>query len=185
MYATRYVAFCAPAAALLIAAGIAALPWKWMQLSAGVLLLALVLPGYIGQRGPYAMDGGSDWRQVSTVVGAHAHPGDTIVFGLASRLSRMPRLAMYSYPSDYRGLRDVELVTRYDRLPGLRDEVAALKTVTAQLSSATTVWVVEPLPSPRSKIPADVATLQKLGFTLTHEFPAHRNGVYELTRKTP
>ena len=104
MYATRYLAFCAPAAALLIAAGIAALPQNWIRASVGALVVALVLPGYVGQRGPYAMDGGSDWRQVSAVVGAYARPGDAVVFGLAPRLSRMPRLALRSYPADYRGL---------------------------------------------------------------------------------
>lgn len=195
MYATRYLAFCAPAAALLIAAGVAALPrarlhasalpLAWLQASVGVLLIALVVPGYLAQRGPYAMDGGSDWRQVSAIVGAHARPGDAVVFGLTRRPSRMPRLAMYAYPDAYRGLNDIELVTAYDRLPGLRDDVARLGTVTARLAATTTVWVVAPLPSDRSGTPADVATLERLGFGLAREFPVHRNGVYELTRRAP
>ena len=181
MYATRYLTFCAPAAALLIAAGIAALPRTWMQISVGALLLALVVPGYLAQRGPYAMDAGSDWRQVSAIVGAHAQPGDAIVFGLTLRPSRMPRLALYSYPAGYRGLNDIALVTPYYLLPGLRDDVAPLATVAARLAPATTVWAIEPLPSSRSRTPADVVTLERLGFSLKYEFPVHRNGVYELT----
>lgn len=185
MYATRYLTFSAPAAALLIAVGVATLPRIWLQASVGVLLIALVVPGYLAQRGPYAKDGGSDWRQVSAIVGAHARPGDVIVFGLTRMPSRMPRLAMYAYPDAYRGLTDIELITAYDRLPGLRDKVARLDTVTARLATTTTVWVVDPLPSDRSGIPTDVATLERLGFSLGREFPVHRNGVYELTRRAP
>ncbi|MEO7006177.1 MAG: glycosyltransferase family 39 protein [Terrimesophilobacter sp.] len=185
MYATRYLTFCTPAVALLIAAGIAVLPRIWMQASTIALLIALVVPGFLVQRGPYAMDGGSDWRQISSIVGAHAQAGDAIVFGLASRPSRMPRLAMRAYAFDYRGLNNVELATPFFASPGLRDEAAPLRTVTARLVGSTTVWAVDPLPGTRSDTTKDVAALEHLGFHLVHEYPVHRNGVYELIRDTP
>ena len=185
MYATRYLTFCTPAVALLIAAGIAVLPRNWMQASTIALLIALVVPVYLVQRGPYAMDGGSDWRQISSIVGTHARAGDAIVFGLASRPSRMPRLAMRAYASDYRGLNNVELATPFFTSPGLRDEAAPLHTVTARLEGSTTVWAVDPLPGARTGTAKDVAALERLGFHLVHEYPVHRNGVYELTRDAP
>jgi mannosyltransferase len=201
MYATRYLAFCAPAAALLTASGIVALgtgrgprgatragsKWirrEWMPACAGALLLALVVPGYLAQRGPFAMDGGNDWQQASAIVGAHAEPGDAVVFGLASRPSRMPRLAMYAYPADYRGLRNVELVTPYYRTPGLRDVAAPLAAIAPRLASVTTVWAVEPSAA-RTALPKDITTLRQLGFALDRRFPVHRDSVYELTRRTP
>ena len=181
MYSTRYLAFCAPAVALLIAAGICVLRGNWQQASVTVLLIALVVPGYLVQRSPFAMDG-SDWREVSTVIGQQARPGDAVVFGAASRPSRMPRLAMRVYPEDYRGLWDVGLVTPYYRLSQLHDRVAGLDTVGFRLADATTVWAVAPLPAEASGVPEDVATLQRLGFRLVRDIPFHRNGVYELTR---
>jgi mannosyltransferase len=185
MYATRYLTFCAPAAALLIAAGVSTVPRNWMRASAIALLIALVVPGYLAQRDQYAMDGGSDWRQVSAIVGAHARPGDAIVFGVASRPSRMPRLAMRAYAADYRRLDDVELVTPFNDSAGLRDETVPFGSVAARLSGVTTVWAVDPLPKARTGTTKDVAALERLGFRLVRAFPVHRNGVYELTRETP
>jgi mannosyltransferase len=181
MYTTRYLSFCTPAAAILVAAGIAVLGRRWMPLAAIALLVALAAPTYLAQRGPFAKNAGSDWRQASAVVGRHARPGDAIVFDAATKPSQRPRLAMHLYPADYAGLDDVALVTPYAKTGGLWDTVAPLDRVAGRLASAGTVWAME-LKTGGSSVPADLAGLEALGFRVQHEYPVHRTVVYELSR---
>ncbi len=186
MSTTRYLSFCTPAVAILVAAGVAVLgrsllSKRWMPLAVIALLGVLVAPTYLAQRGPYAKNGGSDWRQVSAVIGQHAHPGDAIVFDTATKPSQRPRLAMRLYPADYTGLDDVALVTPFNQGTELWDTVAPLSRVTGRLAGTGTVWAMEMKPS-GSSVPADVAELERLGFRVQHEYPVHRTVVYELSR---
>ena len=184
MYTTRYLSFCTPAVALLVATGIAVFGKCWIPLAAVALLAALAAPSYLGQRGPYAKNGGSDWRQASAVIGQRARPGDAIIFDTATKPSQRPRLAMRLYPADYAGLDDVALVTPYDQGTALWDTVARLDRVTGRLASAGTVWAMEMKPS-GSSTPADVVELERLGFQVQHEYPIHQTTVYGLSKETP
>jgi mannosyltransferase len=181
MYTTRYLSFCTPAVAILVAAGVAVLGRRWMPLAAVALLVVLVAPTYLAQRGPYAKNGGSDWRQASAVIGQYAQPGDAIVFDTATKPSQRPRLAMRLYPADYTGLDDVALVTPFNQGTELWDTVAPLSRITGRLPSTGTVWAMEMKPS-GSSVPADVAELEQLGFRVQHEYPVHRTVIYELSR---
>ncbi|MHB1172901.1 MAG: glycosyltransferase family 39 protein [Lacisediminihabitans sp.] len=183
MYSTRYLSFSAPAAALLVAVGISTLSRNWMRATAIVLLLGVAAPNYLSQRGPYAKDGGSDWKQLSAVIGLYARPGDAIVFDNAVNPSQRPRLAMHLYPADYRGLDDIALVIPYAETSSLRDVVAPLHEVTGKLATVSTVWAVEMTPV-GSQAPPDVVTLKQLGFRVLRELPIHRTTVYELSRET-
>ncbi|HEV7184092.1 MAG: glycosyltransferase family 39 protein [Actinomycetales bacterium] len=109
-FTARYVSFCAPAAALLIAVGIGRLSRirRWVPLVAGLALFALILPVYFDQRTPYAKNG-SDWAVVSSTMAAHAQTGDGVVFDETVRPSRRPRLAMHAYPAGFKGVIDVGL----------------------------------------------------------------------------
>lgn len=191
MYTTRYLSFCTPAVAILIAAGIVALGRvlfgkslfgrRWMPPVVIALLAVLVAPTYLAQRGPYAKNGGSDWRQASSVIGLHARPGDAIVFDTATKPSQRPRLAMRLYPAEYTGLDDVALVTAFDQGTELWDTVAPLSRVTQRLAGTGTVWAME-MKSGGTSVPADVTELERLGFRVQHEYPVHRTVVYELSR---
>jgi mannosyltransferase len=183
MYTTRYLSFCTPAVALALAIGITALGRNWMRVAAVALLFGLATPSYLAQRGPYAKDAGSDWRQLSAVVGERAHPGDAIVFDRAVKPSRRPRSALHLYPSDYAGLLDVGLVTRYSDTSGLWDVTAPVSALDAPLKSARTVWAVELTPTD-DREPLDVTDLERIGFRVASELPVHRSTVYELTRET-
>lgn len=183
MYTTRYLSFCTPAVAILVALGIAVFARNWMRVAVVAIFFALVTPGYLAQRGPYAKNGGSDWRQASAVLGQLAHAGDAIVFDAATKPSQRPRLAMHLYPADYAGLDDVELVTPYAQTKSLWDTVAPLDRVAGSLASTNTVWAMEMKPSGISQ-PADVLELESLGYQVQHEYPVHRTVVYELSRST-
>jgi mannosyltransferase len=184
MYTTRYLSFCTPAVALAVALGVTVLGRNWMRVAAIAVLFGLATPTYLTQRGPYAKDGGSDWRQYSAVIKENARPGDAVVFDSAIKPSQKPRLALHLYPDDFAGLVDVGLVTPYYQTGGLWDVTAPVSTLGPALNGKTRVWAAEKT-SPTGATPLDVTQLKELGYHVVREIPVHRTTVYELSRETP
>jgi mannosyltransferase len=188
MYNLRYLSFCTPAVAIVLAAGIGAIGRNWIRVAVVALVVGLAVPSYLSERTPYAKDRatnyaghpGSDLRQAAQTVAAHAHPGDAVVFDQTVRPSRRPRLALRLYPQDFTGLKDVGLVTPYWDTSGLWDRVAP--PTAAELAGIKTVWALE---LPHAETPADVTRLRQLGYVVTDVIPVHRTTVYELTLETP
>ncbi|WP_394551997.1 glycosyltransferase family 39 protein [Agromyces sp. MMS24-JH15] len=186
MYNLRYVAYCLPAVALLVAIGVDCLAGlardrRSRRLALVVALVALCVaaaPRYAAQRGPYAKDGGSDLRQTAAVVAAHAVAGDAVVFDQSTKPSRRPRLALDLYPSSFTGLDDVALLEPYANRSFLWDRVARNDAVHARVVAHRTVWVVE-AGADRS----DVDAVRSLGYRLVRAFPVHRTTVYELSKE--
>lgn len=162
-YTPRYLAFCAPAAAILIAIALAALPRPWMQAVSVAVIAGLAVPVYLDQRTPYWKNGGTDWQTVAEVVAERARPGDGIVFDESVRPSRRPRLAMYAYPHGFDGLVDLGLVRAHDETDGLWDVTAPLAEVGDRLEGIDRVVVVS---RSADGVDADVETLQREGFGL-------------------
>jgi mannosyltransferase len=188
MYNLRYLSFCTPAVAIVLAAGIAAIGNRWLRIGVVVLVVGLAVPSYLAERTPYAKDRatnyagdpGSDLRQAAQTVAAHASPGDAVVFDQSVRPSRRPRLALRLYPQDFTGLKDVGLVTPYWQTAGLWDRVAP--PTATELTGTRTVWALE---LPHAGTPADVTRLRQLGYTVVDVIPVHRISVYELILETP
>lgn len=185
MYTNRYLSFCAPAAAILVALGIAALPRNWARITALLAFVALVVPGYIAQRTEFGKPGGSDWAKVSEVIGQNAKPGDAIVFDQSVKASWRPRLAMHLYPDDYKGLDDVALLTPFDQTSGLWDAVAPLATVQERLATVSKVWALETTLSHESAANSDLHVLERDGFGVAQRIRINRTIIYEFTRSTP
>lgn len=162
-YTPRYLAFCAPAAAIVIAIALAALPRPWMQAVSVAVIAGLAAPVYLDQRTPYWKNGGTDWQTVAEVVSERAGPGDGIVFDESVRPSRRPRLAMYAYPHGFDGLVDLGLVRPHHETDGLWDVTAPLAEVGHRLEGIDRVVVVS---RSADGVDADVATLQREGFGL-------------------
>jgi mannosyltransferase len=160
-YTPRYLAFCAPAAAILIAIAVAALPRRWMRVVAIAVIAALAQPAYLDQRSPYWKNGGTDWQAVSEVVAEVAEPGDGVVFDEAVRPSRRPRLAMHAYPQGFEGLVDLALVRPYDATDHLWDVTAPLRELVERLAAVDRVIVVS---RGADGAEDDVATLRRAGF---------------------
>jgi len=179
MYSTRYVSFCTPAVAIVMAAGLSILSHNWIRVLAVAALVGLAVPSYLSERGQYAKNN-SDFRQAAQVVAAHATPGDAVVFDETVKPSIKPRLAIHLYPQDFAELSDVTLKTPYSRLSGIWDSVSPI--TAAELGTTHTVWALE---VPGTGIPADVLRLESFGYTVTNQFPIHLTTVYELTRETP
>ena len=185
MYSNRYLSFSAPAAAILVAVGVAALSWGWMRLSSVGILVALALPVYVSQRTEFAMPGGSDWAVVSALIGRVAKPGDGILFDQSVKPSWRPRLAMHLYPEDYRGLDDLALATPYDETAGLWDTVVPQSQLGSRMASVTKVWALETTKTREKAADSDLNVLESPGFTLVQKTRVHRTIVYEFTRSTP
>lgn len=187
MYSLRYLSFCAPAAAIVIAIGIASIRVRWAQFAAVLLIVGLAAPTYLYQRSDFAKDGagpvaGSDLRQAAAVVQAGAHPGDAVVFDESVRPSRKPRLALHLYPDAFRGLRDITLQRPFETRTGLWDTTVPLSEATGELTNTGTVWLLQNRGSTESTDGTDLRTLEQAGFTALHSTTVHRTVVIELTR---
>lgn len=188
MYNVRYVAFCVPAVAILVAGGIAVFArlTPRPQMVAAALVAALLLPivpGYLTQRGPFAKDGGSDWRQVSQYLAAHAEAGDAVVFDQTVKPFRSPRLALRLYPSGFVGLDDVQLVTPFDETDGLWDVVANVNDLPSLVDGYGTVWALEVAGDDDE--PLDVRQLRELGYRVDSAVLINVTMVYRLTLESP
>lgn len=196
MYTGRYSTFAAPAAALLVAEGILVLgrmvggdPRRTVAVTAGatIAFVALCVPVYSGQRGPYAKND-SDWAEVSAAMAANAGPGDAVVFDEAAKPSQRPRLAMRTYPAGFEGLRDVTLRTPYYRNTWWPDRAYSVKHAAelGRFDGVTRVWLIEldaegvPGAAPDEY---GLAPLRALGFAETgRRIETHRSLIVELTR---
>ena len=194
MYNVRYLSFSTPAAALLIAVGVSVAarfvarvvgrrtqrraPMTAIAALMVLSIAALCAPVYVGQRTPFAKDGGSDLRQVSEYFAAQGRTGDAVVFDQTTKPSRNPRLALRLYPSGFAGLSDVELLAPFDSASTLWDTVAPLPAV-AHLPER--VWAVEL--GHGSSVPPDVAVLKQRGYVVESSTVIHRTHIYLLEKE--
>jgi mannosyltransferase len=182
LYNIRYLTFCAPAAVVLLAVGVDALPRQWARVTAAVALVALAAPSWVAERGEFAKDGGSDWRQVSHFIATRATPGEGIFYDDSTPDHRRPRLASHLYSVDYQGLVDVALTTPFVDRAGLWDETAPLASLSPRLASISRLLVVNLTGSPADTDGAQQRILSSDGFRLIATTHLHRTTVYEYSR---
>ena len=182
MYAYRYLSICAPAAAILVAVGIAGLRPRWAQVVTLLLLVALAAPGYVAQRTDFAKDDGSDWRQTADILRAEARPRDAVVFDESTRPSRRPRLAMHLYPAAFVGLNDITLDQSYADGDGLWDTTIPLAAATSRLAGTHRVWLLQNVGSSQTAAGTDLDVLQRAGFTVASSRTINRTILIEMTR---
>ncbi|MFF2621260.1 glycosyltransferase family 39 protein [Oerskovia jenensis] len=113
MYFPRYLAYTAPALALLVGGLLGSWRSRLARLAAVLVLVALAVPTYLFQRSETAKDN-ADWSQAASEVQAAALPGDVVLFSPDGGDERAPRRVLDAYPGAFAALED----------PGL-DEVAA------------------------------------------------------------
>jgi mannosyltransferase len=157
VYSLRYIVFCAPAAALLAGAGLAALGWAGGAV--GLALIVLVaLPGQASDRrvGSHS----ENLRQLSHLVAVHSRPGDALLF---PRLS--DREFEAAYPAPYRPLRDLTLGQTPTQSATLLGTPAPTPVVRHRLATVHRLWVVE-TGDERGNVPV----LNGLGFQVSHRW---------------
>lgn len=188
VYNVRYLSFGTPAVAILIALGVWAAAGvvadRRRAITAVAILGAVVVlsaPAYVGQRTPWAKDGGSDLRDVADYVRANATAGGAVVFDQSTKPSRDPRLALDLYPDAFAGLRDVALATPYGDRARLWDRTVPNAQAAASATQSPDIWAVELTQG--SAVPADVALLEDLGYEVASARVIHRSTVYHLVRE--
>ncbi|MBS1907813.1 MAG: glycosyltransferase family 39 protein [Actinobacteria bacterium] len=185
MYTVRYLSFCTPAAAILVALGVLAAA-RWIaarrpqraSAAAGVLLavvLAALVPNLVVLRGPYAKDG-SDWREAAAYLHGHAAHGDAVVYDDRPKDSEKPRLITAVYPADVAGLTDPALSASFRTQPGLWDRTRQNPELTVG-DLTPVVWAVERGSAPERS--PDVRHLESLGYRVVS---AHRINVSTVIR---
>ncbi len=183
-FTARYVSFCAPAAAILIACGIEAISRgrAWIEAVAVIALVAVSAPIYLAQRTPYSKND-SDWAVLSAVIGAHAKAGDAVVFDESINPYRRPRLAMHAYPAGFVNTRDVTLQLPFTSNTSWTDSVYTVAQAASigRFDGIGRVWLIEWT----GGTPDDygVSDLQQLGFTQVGQpIHTHRESITEFTR---
>ncbi|RNE59049.1 glycosyltransferase family 39 protein [Cryobacterium tepidiphilum] len=164
VYTYRYLSMCAPAVGIAMAAGVVGIRFRLVRLAAVLLIVALAVPGYVAQRGRYAKNLGSDWRQVADLIAHEAEPGDAIVFDESVRPSRRPRSALHLYPQAFAGLRDVTLQSPFYDNPWLWDRTLPLGQVIDKLAGVDTVWLVQNKGSAENTAGDEERVLEAAGF---------------------
>jgi mannosyltransferase len=186
-FTARYVSFCAPAAAILVACGIDDLLGVRRRLGAAawILVVLLALPVYVSQRTPYAKND-ADLAEISAVVGAHARAGDAVVFDESTRPSRRPRLAKYGYPAGFVDVEDVTLQASYLDQPTLRDDAYTVQSAArlGRFDGVDRVWLIEYASSQGHADTYGVRDLEAIGYRPTSTSIATHRGLIILYERT-
>jgi len=144
IYTPRYLAFTAPAMALILGvctAAVAAKPWAATALV--TLLAVAATPNYIrAQRNPYAKYG-MDYSQVADLITAKAAPGDCLLVNDTVTFMPAPmRPLMAARPDAYRKLVDLTLWRRATDRRDVFDTNLIPEVVATPLSHCGVVWII-------------------------------------------
>jgi mannosyltransferase len=183
-FTARYLSMCAPAAALLMAIAIHRIAKKRVAVVALslIVVVALAAPNWLQQRGPYSKNH-SDWAQISSRMAALAKPGDAVVFDESVRPSRLPRLAMNTYPAGFTGLDDVTLKTPFYDNTTWHDNAYTIAEAArlGRFDGVHRVWMIEYAIG--SKVDTDgIGDLTMLGFREGATVKDYRSAIIEFTR---
>ena len=151
VFTPRYIAFCLPALALLLGAGLAALG-RVAGLAALIVIVVLVLPAQSAVR--TAAGHGQNLRRISRILATDARPGDGMLF--ASHFARKVEIA---YPAGFRRLRDVSLGVSAIQVAEPTGRNAAPAVIIRRLATVSRLWVIQ-LGKHRQPLPP----LGQLGF---------------------
>ena len=173
VFSPRYLAFAAPAAAILMAIAVSALPRHWLRVTAVLACVALTAPGYVAQRLPEAKQQ-SSWNEVADLIAAEralepAGRGEAIIYGpVRQHPSATTRVIAYSYPDAFAGLLDVKLKTPAAETGQLWETRYPLDEVTDRFTGMDTVWLVTS--NKQDWRPSVTAKLAVLGYDLNTEW---------------
>ncbi|MEO6941710.1 MAG: glycosyltransferase family 39 protein [Terrimesophilobacter sp.] len=184
IFTARYLSFCAPAAAILVALALHRITagGAIFMVVAVALVVAVAAPVYLSQREPYSKNN-SDWAEISAALAAEARPGDVVVFDESASPSHRPRLAMHTYPAGFVGLRDVTIKTPFPRSDTWYDRTYSIGVALARgrFDNVTVVWLIEYVPLGQVDT-YGLAPLHAAGFQIVSQQAEHSSVIYKLVR---
>ncbi len=173
LYSPRYMAYTAPAFAMLMAVGHLALKWKPLVAAVTAVLVALSVMQLVHDR-TTTVKADSDWAAIARIVTeerAQEAPGTTeaVIFVPVRRHPKATsRIVAYSYPDAFRGMDDILLRTPPGDTDGLWEETYPLADRVDEVDGADVVWLVT---SDKQDIRDDVAeALTPRGFAKTDDW---------------
>ncbi len=186
LYNPRYLSFCAPALALLIAIGLVKLRPTWLRPVAAALIVALIVPIYISQRGAYAKSG-ADWKFAAEFVAARRGPDQAVYFAPRTPprtevVGITGRTAQTLYPRAFAGLRDLTLVSTPAADADLFGRSQLLSASADRLEGMQAVFVLYRRDYPDAARQAETAVLTNAGFRAGESWTGPLNTVVEYTR---
>lgn len=179
-YVQRYLLYCVPAAALLVAAGLEVLSWK-----AAAPLLAVAAAATAPLHTDLRRQDGrvDDLRALSRIVAEHKRPGDAVVF---TDVRMRPAFAVYS--SAYRGLDDVMRKASPVAAGDLKGREVSRARYAEALAAADRVWLVHNwvpfLPDSDWTMKAKRGALREGGFEKADRW-LYKGGEVVLYRRAP
>jgi mannosyltransferase len=144
IYTSRYLAFTAPAMAVILGVCIGALAAKpWVAAAIVGLFAVAAAPNYSrAQRNPYAKYG-MDYSQVADLITAKAAPGDCLLVNDTVTFMPAPmRPLLAARPDAYRKLIDLTLWQRATDTDEVFDTNLIPEVVAAPLSHCGVVWII-------------------------------------------
>jgi mannosyltransferase len=144
IYTPRYLAFTAPAMALVLGICIAAVASRpWVVAALIGLFTVAAAPNYVlAQRNPYAKYG-MDYSQVADLITAKAAPGDCLLVNDTVTFMPAPmRPLMAARPDAYRKLVDLSLWQRATDRNDVFDTNLIPEVVAKPLSRCGVVWII-------------------------------------------
>jgi mannosyltransferase len=144
IYTPRYLAFTAPALALILGVCIAAVASRpWVAAALISVFVIAAAPNYLrAQRNPYAKYG-MDYSQVADLISAKAATGDCLLVNDAVTFMPAPmRPLMAARPDAYRKLIDLTLWQRATDRTDVFDTNLIPEVVTTPLSHCRIVWII-------------------------------------------
>lgn len=167
VYHQRYLAFSAPALALLMALGLRRVPSPVVAVGVGVVLVATSSVVFVSQRGETAK-GSYAWSRVAEVVQAHREPGDAVYYGprtppTGTVAHQSARLVADAYPAAFHGLRDLTVATGAVEGGLLVGTSHPLDAVTDRIDDVRTLWVIRWADYPRDAVEHEDGLLRAAG----------------------
>jgi mannosyltransferase len=144
IYTPRYLAFTAPAMALILGICIAAIASRpWVAAALVGLFAVVAVPNYVlAQRNPYAKYG-MDYSQVADLISTKAAPGDCLLVNDTVTFMPAPmRPLMAARPNAYRKLVDLTLWQRAADRNDVFDTNLIPEVVAKPLSQCGVVWII-------------------------------------------
>jgi mannosyltransferase len=140
LYLARYLSFCAPGMALLVASALAGLTRR-QALVFLVVLAGAVAPTFVAQRGEYAKNGGSDLRNLASWIDQEGEAGDGIFFDPDAPVTQRTRQAALAYPDAFTGVDDIALVRPFYLTGSFSDEVREFSSLDGSLARVQRLWI--------------------------------------------
>ena len=178
VFALRYLSFCTPAVALLMAGIVNILRPRILATVAVAAVAAIVLPTALHTRLVPTVGKTPSWRSVAQTIEHYARPGDAIAITPMPNFFASPRMALQVYPDAFKATTDVLLAKSAVSLGSLYYKVYSPKLQAQRFDAYQRIWVVENAKHQDWAI----AEIESRGFRQLQRIVLHKGEVLEFVK---